>query len=119
MWKQIIYKDHPYEMVWDKSDDDIRRDALVRDKIVVGILQRIDLPPPDDNENRIVMTDEERRGLQIAIIDEGFDYCFDSYSSWGNIRDSEFHMLRQKYLAQKQLLYNYIFHKRPNNDGGE
>lgn len=43
------------------------------------------------------------------IDNEGFDYCFDGYSHWDEIKDPEFHRLRQAYLDAKEALGNYVF----------
>lgn len=39
---------------------------------------------------------------------EGFDYCFDGYSSWKDIDDPIFHDLRANYLKAKKELEQYI-----------
>lgn len=43
--------------------------------------------------------------------EEGFDYCFDGYSSWDEIEDDKFHVLRKAYLESKQKLNEYIEEK--------
>jgi hypothetical protein len=39
---------------------------------------------------------------------EGFDYCFESYSSWDEIKDEEFHRLRLGFLQSMKELREYI-----------
>lgn len=55
------------------------------------------------------MTIEENAELREKIDSEGFDYCFDSYSNWDEIKDKEFHALREAYLDSKAELESYIF----------
>lgn len=40
--------------------------------------------------------------------DEGFHYCFESYSNWEEIEDVEFHRLRKQYLKSARELRAYI-----------
>lgn len=39
---------------------------------------------------------------------EGFDYCFDGYSDWKEIKDAKFQELRKNYLKAKNELMKYI-----------
>lgn len=39
---------------------------------------------------------------------EGFHYCFESYSSFENIKDESFHELRKSYLQAAKLLKDYV-----------
>ena len=55
------------------------------------------------------MTIEENAELREKIDSEGFDYCFDGYSNWDEIKDKEFHALREAYLDAKAELESYIF----------
>jgi hypothetical protein len=43
--------------------------------------------------------------------EEGFDYCFESYSRWDEIKDEEFHRLRLGFLQSMEELRNYIDNK--------
>ena len=57
------------------------------------------------------MTEQERdnwESLEYRIEAEGFDYCFDGYSSWKEIEDDEFHYLREKYLEAMENLHSYV-----------
>lgn len=49
--------------------------------------------------------------VHYAIDNEGFDYCFDGYSSWEEIEDEEFHRLRKEYLTAVNNLKNYIYER--------
>lgn len=49
--------------------------------------------------------------VQYRMDAEGFYYCFDSYSSWENIQDEEFHRLKLNYLQSAKLLEEYINNK--------
>jgi hypothetical protein len=46
--------------------------------------------------------------VQYRMDDEGFDYCFESYSSWDEIKDEEFHRLRLGFLQHMKELREYI-----------
>ena len=51
---------------------------------------------------------ENWQSVQYRIDDEGFDYCFESYSSWDEIKDEEFHRLRLGFLQHMKELREYI-----------
>jgi len=46
--------------------------------------------------------------VQYRMGEEGFDYCFESYSHWDEIKDEEFHRLRLGFLQSMEDLRNYI-----------
>ena len=46
--------------------------------------------------------------VQYRMYEEGFDYCFESYSRWDEIKDEEFHRLRLVFLQSMEDLRNYI-----------
>ena len=46
--------------------------------------------------------------VQYRMDAEGFDYCFDGYSYWDEIKDKEFHRLRLDYLRSAKELREYI-----------
>ena len=54
------------------------------------------------------MNTEDAQYINTSIEEEGFDYCFDGYSSFKDIKDEHFHALRQKYLNAKKDLKHYI-----------
>jgi Trm5-related predicted tRNA methylase len=57
------------------------------------------------------MTEKEKdewRSLHYRMDEEGFDYCFDGYSNWEDIKDEEFHKLRLQYLQSAKDLRQYI-----------
>jgi hypothetical protein len=57
------------------------------------------------------MTEEEKENwenCQYRMKEEGFHYCFTSYSSFTNIKDEEFHRLRMAYLDSAKALEKYI-----------
>lgn len=54
------------------------------------------------------MTQEESQYILYRIHDEGFDYTFDGYSGWKDIKDEKFHNLRQLYLSAKENLKLYL-----------
>ena len=39
---------------------------------------------------------------------EGFDYCFRNYSDWEEVKDAEFHKLREAYIAAADALETYV-----------
>lgn len=49
--------------------------------------------------------------VQYRMDEEGFDYCFESYSHWEDIKDDEFHRLRLEFLRTMNELRNYIDNK--------
>ena len=61
------------------------------------------------------MDKEEERynweDIQYRMDAEGFHYCFDGYSSWEEITDTEFHELRLKYLEVAKQLEEYVNNK--------
>jgi hypothetical protein len=46
--------------------------------------------------------------VQYRMDAEGIGYCFESYSRWDEIKDEEFHRLRNKFLKSMERLRNYI-----------
>ena len=54
------------------------------------------------------MTQEEAQSVLQRISQEGFHYCFESYSSFEEIEDPEFHKLRKYYLQYANLLEFYL-----------
>lgn len=51
---------------------------------------------------------------QYRMNEEGFDYCFDGYSKWDEIKDENFHKLRESYLESAKNLKEYINKKAGN-----
>jgi hypothetical protein len=65
------------------------------------------------------MTEEEKRNwksVQYRMKEEGFNYCFDGYSNWDEIKDEKFHELRLNYLKAVEELKEYINKKNKNNE---
>jgi hypothetical protein len=57
------------------------------------------------------MTEDELEywhSVQYRMDEEGFDYCFESYSRWDEIKDEEFHRLRLGFLQYMKELREYI-----------
>lgn len=46
--------------------------------------------------------------VRYRMDEEGFDYCFEGYSDWEEIKDEEFHRLRKEFLRTMEELRNYI-----------
>ena len=61
-------------------------------------------------------TEEDFKILKYRMKEEGFDYCFDGYSSWIEIKDEKFHELREKYLDSKKELKKYIEDKNKQHE---
>jgi hypothetical protein len=60
------------------------------------------------------MTEDELenwQSVQYRMDGEGFDYCFESYSDWDEIKDEEFHRLRLGFLQHMKELREYIDNK--------
>lgn len=51
---------------------------------------------------------ENWENVQYRIDEEGFEYCFNGYSSWKEIKDEKFHQMRLEVLKQMEELRNYI-----------
>ena len=58
------------------------------------------------------MSDEARYGSierVLTIIEcEGFDYTFNAYSSFPEIEDEEFHILREAFCDSRKVLITYL-----------
>lgn len=54
------------------------------------------------------MTAKEFRRVQDTVDNEGFEYAFLHYSDFTEIKDPEFHKLREAYLAAQKALAEYI-----------
>ena len=54
------------------------------------------------------MTDEEKEYVLDAIENEGFDYAIRHYIGFGNVKDKQFHKLREAYIKASQELEDYI-----------
>jgi len=60
------------------------------------------------------MTEEELENWQMVqyrMDNEGIEYCFKSYSSFGEIKDDEFHILRLKLLEDMKKIRQYVTDK--------
>ncbi len=51
---------------------------------------------------------EYKEGCKSSMENEGFDYCFMSYSDFEEIEDEEFHKLRKNYCDSQKKLEEYI-----------
>lgn len=60
---------------------------------------------------------EDYQMVQYRMEAEGFHYCFNSYSSFEEIEDEEFHKLRLKYLKSAKKLKKYINNKVEQLEG--
>lgn len=50
-------------------------------------------------ENNLLEQELENwQSLRYRMENEGVDYCFEHYSSWEEIKDEEFHNLREQFL---------------------
>ena len=56
-------------------------------------------------------TKEGFESCKYRMKEEGFHYCFTSYSNWNDIKDEEFHKLREAYLDSAKRLEQYINEK--------
>ena len=54
---------------------------------------------------------EEFQNVRYRMDAEGFNYCFESYSSFEEIEDDKFHDLRNEYLRVSKELENYVKNK--------
>lgn len=69
------------------------------------------------------MTLEEKENwenVKYRMREEGFHYCFASYSDFPDIKDEKFHELRLKYLATAKEIQTYVNAKcEEETDGDE
>lgn len=54
------------------------------------------------------MTGKEFKYIQQTIEQEGFDYSFEGYSDFEDIKDEKFHELRKAFLKARAELSEYI-----------
>jgi hypothetical protein len=52
--------------------------------------------------------DEQLQFVKDCVEAEGFDYAFAFYSDFKQVKDEEFHRLRNEYLAAREALSDYI-----------
>ncbi len=55
------------------------------------------------------MKKDDAEYILSKIHNEGFHYCFSSYSKFLDIEDEEFHKLRLQYINSIEELTNYIY----------
>ncbi len=51
------------------------------------------------------------KAVKYRMNNEGIDYCFESYSSFEEIEDEEFHKLRQEFLDSIKKIREYVDNK--------
>lgn len=51
---------------------------------------------------------EEFQNVRYRMDNEGFHYCFESYSSFDELEDDKFHKLREEYHRVSEELENYV-----------
>ena len=54
------------------------------------------------------MTEEEKERVCYRVGDEGLDYTFRFYSNYEEIKDKEFHKLRQNYIKASTEMLVYL-----------
>jgi hypothetical protein len=54
------------------------------------------------------MTEAQKENVRQRIWNEGMDYCFLRYSNFKEIRDKEFHILRENYIKASKALGKYV-----------
>jgi hypothetical protein len=54
------------------------------------------------------MTPKEMRYVWETVEKEGFEYAFVDYSDFQEIKDEEFHKLREAYLAERKKFADYL-----------
>jgi predicted ATP-binding protein involved in virulence len=63
------------------------------------------------NIEKIEQDLEYFKSVKYRIREEGFHYCFESYSNFEEITDEYFHDLRKEYLEKANELENYVHSK--------
>lgn len=66
-----------------------------------------------DGTNQTFAEDDETQlkdwqNVQYRIDEEGFEYCFNGYSNWEEIKDKKFHKLKTKSLKAIQKIRTYV-----------
>ena len=51
---------------------------------------------------------EEFRMVQYRMDNEGFEYCFLSYSSFPEVKDEKFHQLRKELIEKIKEMRQYV-----------
>lgn len=54
------------------------------------------------------MNNEDKKYVLSKINQEGFHYCFESYSDFKEVKDEEFHRLRLAYLKSVKDMQDYL-----------
>lgn len=58
------------------------------------------------------MTDEIKNGsmedVLVIISCEGFDYAFHEYTSFKDVQDEEFHILREAFCVAQKAMITYL-----------
>lgn len=54
------------------------------------------------------MNGRELNDVRDRVDQEGFDYCFCSYSDFPEIKDTEFQVLRTSYVKAAEALKEYL-----------
>ena len=54
---------------------------------------------------------EQFEYVKHRMEEEGFDYCFQHYSTFDEIEDEKFHQLRENYIKAAKQLEEYINNK--------
>jgi hypothetical protein len=49
--------------------------------------------------------------VEYRMDNEGIDYCFESYSRFDEIKDEEFHRLRNNFLTSMKEIREYVENK--------
>ncbi len=65
------------------------------------------------------MTEEEYEDwtmVRYRMDNEGIEYCFEHYSSFEEIKDEEFHKLRNELLESMRKIRYYVEHKIESYD---
>jgi hypothetical protein len=57
---------------------------------------------------------EKWKSVEYRMKEEGFDYCFNGYSSWKEIKDKKFHSLVDQYLDISKRIKELVDSKIKN-----
>jgi hypothetical protein len=60
------------------------------------------------NNERELMTKDDRENVRYRIEEEGLHYTFEGYSRFPDIKDERFHELRKAYLLAAENLVEYV-----------
>ena len=108
--KNYLELEEELEDLDDEDEEDLELELLddIELELLDDLEELLDLELLEDTE--LIEEDDLElwESVRYRMDEEGFDYCFESYSHWDEIKDEEFHRLRLEFLRTMSELRNYI-----------